>query len=83
MPIIGFAIEQEIEMAKLYRCFVRNWYRYDRYGMKVPDGRARRAYLPGARYLTEEEAIERCCKYNSKHNPGPLSRKAEYESYEA
>lgn len=70
-------------MPTLYRCFTRNWWRRDRFGLKVRDLETRKAYLPGARYATEEEAIERCTQWNSAHNPGDLSRKAEYESYEA
>lgn len=69
-----------------YRCFVRNWWRWEtgRFGgrEKVPNPGARRSYLPHARYATEEEAQARCAEWNNKHNPGPLSRKAEYESFE-
>jgi hypothetical protein len=32
-----------------------------------------------AKVRTEEEAQERCQEYNDSHDPGRLSRKAEYE----
>lgn len=66
-----------------YRVFVRNWWRWepDRSGMRrlVPDPGARKTTLV-PRVETEEEARELCEAYNSTHKPGPLSRKAEYES---
>lgn len=61
----------------MYKVFVRNWWRKEN-GKLVPD--------PGARKLTldyvstENEAREICRDYNNSHNPGELSRKAEYTS---
>ena len=64
-----------------YKVFVRNWWKWetDRFGMKrlVPDSRARKTTLV-KRVETEKEAREICKKYNDSHNPGSLSRKAEY-----
>ena len=62
-----------------YNVFVRNWWKLNASwpnGLEPHAGPKR--YLE--RGLTEEEA-RRCCKaYNDTHKPGPLSRKAEYES---
>lgn len=71
-----------------YRVFVRNWWRWqwhpqgDGYRQKgnhclTPDPGARKTTL--ARGCTEEEARAICQRYAETHNPGPLSRKAEYE----
>jgi hypothetical protein len=61
-----------------YRAFSRTWWRRN---PSWPNGRE-----PGAgpkttlaRHLTEDEARRVCADYNATHNPGPLSRKAEYE----
>ena len=70
--------------AKSYRVFVRNWWRweYNDSGEApprrlVPNPGARKTSL--ARHMTEGEARALCHEYNTTHNPGPLSRKAEYE----
>lgn len=63
-----------------YNVFVRTWWKRN---PNYPGGRE-----PGAgkkRYLkrgvaTEEEARRICKEYNDTHDPGFLSRKAEYES---
>jgi hypothetical protein len=55
--------------------FIRNWYRRDSNGRIVP-GAGRKTYI--ARSVTEAEAQQICERYNSTHNPGRLSRKAEY-----
>lgn len=62
-----------------YRVFVRNWWKRNPAWPKglEPDGGARKTTL--ARGLTFEEARERCREYNGTHDPGPLSRKAEFE----
>ena len=64
----------------MYRVFVRNWYRWEKdyYGMKkkVPDPSARKTTL--MKVKTENDARLACKNYNDSHNPGPLSRKAEY-----
>ena len=58
-----------------YRVFVRDWWRYEN-GRKVPNPGARKTTL--ARVDTYEEARELCEEYNRMHEPGPLSRKAEF-----
>jgi len=66
-----------------HRVFVRNWWRWERstFGDRghrlVPDPGARKTTL--ARGMTEEEARAMCSEYRKTHEPGPLSRKAEYE----
>lgn len=69
--------------AESYRVFVRNWWRWERSSFTgerrlVPDPGARKTTL--AKGCTEEEALEICRRYAATHKPGPLSRKAEYES---
>lgn len=59
-----------------YRVFVRNWWRREN-GKLVPDPGARKTTL--CKVATEEEARARCQEHANTHNPGPLSRKAEYE----
>ena len=62
-----------------YKVFVRNWWKSN---PSWPDGRE-----PGAgkkttiarRVPTEEEARDICRVYNATHEPGRLSRKAEYQ----
>ena len=66
----------------MYRVFVRNWWRWERDtngGRKlVPDPGARKTTL--ARCLSEVEAQAVCRRYRDAHpDPGPVSRKAEYE----
>ena len=71
---------------KTYVVFVRNWWRYATEhdapwmpGELMPHGGARRTVL--RRHVRDEqEAIDLCRAYNERHDPGPLSRKAEYES---
>lgn len=62
-----------------YSVFVRNWWKKNpnRPGGKEP-GPGRKSYL--ARKLdTEEEARTMAQEYNRTHEPGWLSRKAEFE----
>ena len=61
----------------MYKVFIRNWWRMEN-GQRVPDPGARKYTLDYVN--TEEEARELCEEYNSTHNPGILSRKAEYTS---
>ncbi len=61
----------------VYRVFVRNWWRREN-GRLVPDPGARKTTL--AKYTSETEALAHCLQYAATHNPGPLSRKAEYQS---
>ncbi len=62
-----------------YKVFVRNW-RKDNpawpNGLE-PDATGRKHTLD--KVATEEEAREICKEYNSTHEPGRYSRKAEYE----
>jgi hypothetical protein len=76
----GMMMNRE-ETVMCYRVFVRDWWLYN------PDVVGGVEPGPGPRLVihkhieTEEEARTICHAYNSTHNPGPLSRKAEYESY--
>ena len=69
--------------ATSYRVFVRNWWRWEypnggNYPRHlVPNPGARKTTL--ARGCTEDEARRLCADYAKSHEPGPLSRKAEYE----
>lgn len=60
-----------------YTVFVRNWWRREN-GRKVP-GPGRKSIL-FRHVATEDRARDICRVYNENHDPGPLSRKAEYES---
>jgi hypothetical protein len=65
--------------AKSYKVFVRNWWRWERSTtskVKVPDPGARKTTI--ATRCTYEEALRICQEYAKTHNPGPLSRKAEF-----
>lgn len=61
-----------------YRVFTRTWWRRN---PKWPGGRephtGKRTYIASA--YSEEEARAICKRYNATHDPGFLSRKAEYE----
>lgn len=59
-----------------YKVFVRNWWKRDAAGRVVPDPSARKTTL--ATRLSEAEARAMCQQYRETHEPGPLSRKAEY-----
>lgn len=63
-----------------YRIFTRTWWRNNPTwpnGLEPHPGR--KTTLGYA--STETEAREMCRQYNDTHNPGRLSRKAEYERY--
>jgi hypothetical protein len=65
----------------MYRTFIRDWWIRN---PAWPDGRepgpGPRYYgKPCADYDTIEEAREACQDYNDSHDPGPLSRKMEFE----
>ena len=62
---------------RIYTVFVRNWYRREN-GRIVPAYGARKTTL--AKNLTYDEARRMCENYNTTHNPGALSRKAEFSS---
>lgn len=56
--------------------FVRNWWKIEK-NQLIPH-LGRKTFL--AYNVTESEACEICKEYNNTHNPGKLSRKAEYTS---
>jgi hypothetical protein len=62
---------------KTYEVFVRDWWRYER-GKLVPNPGADEEQL--ATGLSYSTAREMCEEYNSTHEPGELSRKAEFRS---
>lgn len=62
-------------METYYNVFVRNWWIME-HGSRVP-GPGRKTYL--RKHVTYSDAREICHQYNSTHDPGPLSRKAEFE----
>lgn len=65
---------------RIYTVFIRNWWKrnpaFPR-GLE-PDPLARKTTL--RRGLTEEEARQYCNEWNATHEPGRLSRKAEFTS---
>ena len=63
----------------MYRCFTRTWWTEN---PKWPDGlepRCGQRYTIARNINTEEEARRICRNYNDTHDPGRLSKKAEYE----
>jgi hypothetical protein len=72
--------------AERYRVFVRNWWRRAGRGESgwpgglVPDPGARKTTI--ARRCTEADAHAICAAHRQRHEPGLLSRKAEYEREE-
>lgn len=73
--------------AESYTTFTRTWWRWEYRASEVSVlNKTGRVRVPGAgprRYhghnLTYEEARAMCQRWNSTHNPGPLSRKMEFE----
>ncbi len=63
-----------------YRVFVRNWWKPNPSWPRglEPNSTARKTTI-SRNVETEEDARKICREYNESHNPGPLSRKAEYE----
>lgn len=61
-----------------YEVFVRDWWRYEGKTLPrlVPNPGAPEEQL--ATGLSYEDALEMCDEYNSTHEPGELSRKAEF-----
>jgi hypothetical protein len=72
---------QETTSKKCYRVFVRNWWKRNPCYFGGLEPCAGRKTVIHKHVKTEEEARTICHAYNSTHNPGPLFRKAEYESY--
>lgn len=62
-----------------YRVFTRTWWKLNPSWPKGLEPCAGRQTTI-RRGLTEAEARQVCQQYNSSHNPGRLSRKAEYTS---
>ncbi|MCK5021526.1 MAG: hypothetical protein KAS32_31235 [Candidatus Peribacteraceae bacterium] len=62
-----------------YQVFIRNWWRLNDKGERIPDPGAEKSFLDFAE--TEREARAKCKEYNEENDPGELSRKAEYEQY--
>ena len=63
----------------MYRVFVRGWWKKNKSwpnGLE-PNPTARKTTI--ATVETAEQARSICTVYNANHNPGRLSRKAEYE----
>ena len=60
---------------KLYDVFTRTWWKRDARGKRYP-GAGRKTFL--ARGVTWDEAQAMCQRYNEAHEPGFLSRKAEF-----
>lgn len=58
-----------------YYTFTRTWWRMEG-GKRVPGAGRRRTH---ARNLSYEEARAMCAQWNATHNPGPLSRKMEFD----
>lgn len=56
--------------------FVRNWWKMEN-GKKVPHPTARKTYQ--LRNVTREEAYNFCQEWNKSHDPGVLSRMAEFQ----
>lgn len=61
---------------QLYDVFVRDWWKLDELGRLVPHLGPREYLAHGVSYA---EAHEMCREYNDSHDPGPFSRKAEFE----
>lgn len=68
-----------MDNGKLYRVFVRNWWRDN---PSWPNGlepcAGNRRYI--AKNVSYDEARRLCKQYNKTHKPGRYSRKAEFEA---
>ena len=63
----------------MYRVFVRNWWRRNAAYPNGLEPHAGRKTTLQCNVESEESARDICRVYNENHNPGQLSRKAEYE----
>ena len=61
-----------------YTVFIRNWWAKDGKGNLYPHTGRKKTVRRG---LSIEEARKMCTEYNNSNDPGPLSRKMEFESY--
>lgn len=64
-----------------YRVFTSTWWHYeyrDGKRVRVPGSSGRKHTLEAC-VATEKEAVAMCRNWNATHDPGPLSRKAEYD----
>ena len=63
-----------------YKVFVRNWWRHkdNQPGVLEPDPGATKRHICVAE--SESDARSICKEYNDSHDPGELSRMAEYTS---
>lgn len=63
-----------------YRVFTRTWWRRNPDWLNgLEPGAGPRSYRGHPKHLTESEAQRYCRGWNETHEPGQLSRKAEYE----
>ena len=62
-----------------YTCFTRTWWRDNPLYSNGLEPCAGSRYTIAKHVATEEEAQAICRQYNTTHNPGRLSRKAEYD----
>jgi len=67
------------ENERRYRVFTRTWWRRGASGLREP-GAGRRSYRGHPDNVTASEAQQYCTRWNATHNPGHLSRKAEFEA---
>jgi hypothetical protein len=63
----------------LYRCFTRTWWVHNPSWPCGLEPGAGRKHTIAKDVESEEEARAICRRYNDTHDPGVLSRKAEYE----
>lgn len=63
----------------MYRVFVRNWWRRNPNRIGGVEPHAGRKTTLRRRVKTEADAQAICRQYNETHEPGWMSRKAEYE----
>lgn len=65
-------------MQTYYNVFHRTWWQANpAWPGGLEPGAGERHYIQ--RRVTYEDALELCKEWNSSHNPGPLSDKAEFE----
>ena len=62
-----------------YDVFVRDWWKRNPSWPNGLEPHAGRKHYLHRKVATQDEARELCREYNDTHDPGELSRKAEYE----